>query len=517
MVVPVKLEDRILTDDFQNGIVPQVPWPYVLWNKNHPLELTIIIPAHNEDRCIRDTVNSIWKQTIYLSEVCHFKVLVGNDDSEDNTIAEAQVAGATVINLSRQGMKAGVIDELLKYVFAWLLLVLDADVKLDPHCLEYLIPPMALPNFLLDCLARMAIVGDQVVIGAKKVNELPESLKKLELLIQEIRTAKTVIFNDGYVITAEEFAHLLDTTPLHKVFCASPYLVPQFRQTWIEMLRTVQYIIYLEFRKFFQNLWTNPFVASGCCLLMNVPMLNKLGGIRRNHPAEDMHTTVNALLHGWDNEFVRAAICKPIDPKTLWRLIKQEARWYRGFWWIMREFFFKITRNPGLAFFVGLTTFEFAMSFLAWLRVALYLVAWGTKFDIGNIAALYMPKYVMESWLAAVPNVSVAMFFALGCLVLPAVLIRGWELKIETKVLVIGWALYLFTAPLELGIFSYSCLMDFVLNIHQKTWTKGHADDIEDDQSWRVQIRQKAKNLLEVIKTGFGNIRKNGGSKSNGG
>ena len=63
------------------------------------MKIAVIIPAYNEEKSIAKVINDIPKESVN-------EVIVVNNNSTDNTVAEAQKAGATVLNESFQGYGA---------------------------------------------------------------------------------------------------------------------------------------------------------------------------------------------------------------------------------------------------------------------------------------------------------------------------------------------------------------------------------------------------------------------------
>lgn len=89
------------------------------------LDLSVVIPAFNEERAVRNTVKLVRKT---LDNSGHsYDIIAVNDGSTDNTLAEAQISGARVIDQPANlgygaALKAGILAGSSKYVA-----ILDAD------------------------------------------------------------------------------------------------------------------------------------------------------------------------------------------------------------------------------------------------------------------------------------------------------------------------------------------------------------------------------------------------------
>lgn len=122
--------------------------------KNEAAEILALIPAYNEAAHIRTVVGESKK---------YLPVLVVDDGSVDQTVAEAQAAGAEVLRqIPNQGKGAA-----LRAGFRWALdhdfdavLTLDADGQHDPF---------EIPAFLAAFQER----GADLVIGARDFSQMP--------------------------------------------------------------------------------------------------------------------------------------------------------------------------------------------------------------------------------------------------------------------------------------------------------------------------------------------------------
>lgn len=96
--------------------------------------LTVIIPAYNEERTVLETIQSLTRQTHRPK-----KIIVVDDCSTDHTGDVAHRAGVTVIRpVTNTGSKAGAQNVALKTVRTAFTMALDADTILAPDAIEKL-------------------------------------------------------------------------------------------------------------------------------------------------------------------------------------------------------------------------------------------------------------------------------------------------------------------------------------------------------------------------------------------
>jgi glycosyltransferase involved in cell wall biosynthesis len=101
------------------------------------MNIGIIIPAYNEEQSIRKVISSI--PSANISEI-----VVVNNNSTDNTLIEAQSAGATVLNESFQGYGACCLRgiEYLKNKNVDIIVFIDGDYSDYPEEINVLIDPI---------------------------------------------------------------------------------------------------------------------------------------------------------------------------------------------------------------------------------------------------------------------------------------------------------------------------------------------------------------------------------------
>jgi glucosyl-3-phosphoglycerate synthase len=101
--------------------------------------ISVIIPALNEEKTIRHVVN-LAKRSSNVTEV-----IVVDDKSLDNTVAEAQKEGATVITSTKLGKGASMKDGVL-YATNSILAFLDADITTYPENIIQLLTETIIKN-----------------------------------------------------------------------------------------------------------------------------------------------------------------------------------------------------------------------------------------------------------------------------------------------------------------------------------------------------------------------------------
>jgi biofilm PGA synthesis N-glycosyltransferase PgaC len=106
---------------------------------HHPADqLTVIIPAFNEEASVVDTVRSVLTQSTPPA-----RVIVVDDRSTDRTGELARAAGAEVIcPPENTGSKAGAQNLALDVVDTTYCMAIDADTTLAPDAIELLLEPL---------------------------------------------------------------------------------------------------------------------------------------------------------------------------------------------------------------------------------------------------------------------------------------------------------------------------------------------------------------------------------------
>jgi biofilm PGA synthesis N-glycosyltransferase PgaC len=110
-------------------------------------ELTVIVPAYNEETSVAETVRSVLEQTCPPA-----RVIVVDDGSTDRTGELASQAGAEVIRPRKNtGSKAGSQNYALQFTDTKYTMAIDADTTLAPDGIEKLILPLENEEVAASC------------------------------------------------------------------------------------------------------------------------------------------------------------------------------------------------------------------------------------------------------------------------------------------------------------------------------------------------------------------------------
>lgn len=101
------------------------------------LTTTVLIPAHNEEACIGDTVLSLLSQTRTAESV-----IVIDDGSTDSTGDISRHLGAEVLRTPGTGSKGAAINYGLASIKTDVVVIVDADTRLHPEALDHLMREM---------------------------------------------------------------------------------------------------------------------------------------------------------------------------------------------------------------------------------------------------------------------------------------------------------------------------------------------------------------------------------------
>ncbi len=124
---------RTSTDPERMPLAPQLVMAETRGVHAGPVTITVLIPAHNEEDCIVETLDSLARQ-----DPPPHRVVVVADNCTDRTVELAQAAGVEVFETVRnRGKKAGGLNQALRGVLDGMgdndcVMVMDADTQLDP-------------------------------------------------------------------------------------------------------------------------------------------------------------------------------------------------------------------------------------------------------------------------------------------------------------------------------------------------------------------------------------------------
>ena len=138
------------------------------------MNVSIIIPAYNEEHDIEKTIQSIPRKIMGVDEV---KVLVVSDGSTDNTVDCAANAGADKIVSHRHNsgvgatFMTGIRNDIM--MNAYIVVTVDADSQFNPKQIPELIIPIV--NHQAD-----------VVIGSRFLTKLPKNIPRIKYIGNKI-------------------------------------------------------------------------------------------------------------------------------------------------------------------------------------------------------------------------------------------------------------------------------------------------------------------------------------------
>jgi len=154
------LERRLLTrarrteDGVRMPLAPRLVMAQTRGEYAGPVTITVLIPAHNEEGCISETLASLLSQSVPPA-----RIVVVADNCTDATVRLSREAGVEVFEtLHNTHKKAGGLNQALRQILPGqgdndCVMVMDADTTLDPGFLEGAI------RRLTDDRALMAVGG----------------------------------------------------------------------------------------------------------------------------------------------------------------------------------------------------------------------------------------------------------------------------------------------------------------------------------------------------------------------
>ena len=97
------------------------------------MDVTVVIPAWNEENCIEDTIDALKAQTHPI------RIIVLDDASTDSTPKLAKNKGVEVFTAPKQGSKSKALNYAIPYVETDIFVCVDADTVLAPNAIEEII------------------------------------------------------------------------------------------------------------------------------------------------------------------------------------------------------------------------------------------------------------------------------------------------------------------------------------------------------------------------------------------
>ncbi len=277
--------------------------------------VAVVVPAYNEASTIKDTLNSLLRQTRPPDQI-----FVVDDYSDDGTGETAARCGAAVIRTPKNtGTKAQAQNAALPYAYVRrrngdyvpvdIVVTVDADTVLAPDALEKI----------------LAAFADPAVVAA----------------------------------------------------CG--FLLPQRVRTSWERGRFIEYLFGLTFYKSIQNRWGAIVVCSGCFSAFRLSALERYGGFKPRTMAEDMDLTWELHIHGEKVVYVPEAMCYPLDPPTWRIYRQQVNRWATAFYQNIRVHHRALSRTPLLQLLVAAALLDILIAPLYLGGLALAGYYWGLR------------------------------------------------------------------------------------------------------------------------------------------
>lgn len=232
-----------------------------------------------------------------------------------------------------------------------------------------------------------------------------------------------------------------------EVVCGT--VIPQFRDTFWERGRHVEYLYAQNVMKPAQNHHGLVLVASGCFSIFRTNTVRTFGGFNERTLAEDMDLTWEIQNAGGRVYFAPKAVCYPIDPSTGQIYIGQLDRWYRGFMQNLKVRNYRVfPQKRPMAFMVYGYLIWFALSAL-WLPGFIYAFS-------GNI------------WQALGFALLINAIFVWLPVMIAAIRYGVWQDALK------GLLPFLVLPYLNLLLYIRAAVTELVLNQTLTTWKKGH-------------------------------------------
>jgi glycosyltransferase involved in cell wall biosynthesis len=122
----------------------------ILPDSNTPLDISIVIPAYNEEGAVRDTVHQI-RDVLDTAKIA-YEIIIVDDGSKDNTLAEARAVCSHVVAFPNNGGYGRALKAGIAVSKAPLVAIIDADGTY---------PASALPEMIGMAAYNDMVVGDR--------------------------------------------------------------------------------------------------------------------------------------------------------------------------------------------------------------------------------------------------------------------------------------------------------------------------------------------------------------------
>jgi len=284
--------------------------------KNNTPKISILVPAHNEEHCIVETL-----QSLIRVDFPNVEILLVDDGSTDSTYAKAEpFAGRhddKVIKIFRkpQGGKASALNLAFRYCVGEYIVCMDADSQLAPESVR-----MLLRRFIHDNIGACA---GQVVIR-NRCN-----------LLTHLQALEYMLMNGTARMFQSYFSSVL----------IAPGPLTMFRRSVLQKL---------------QDQWRPDDQSGGL-------HPGKVAGPWESDTfAEDTKLSLSILASGADIVYEPAALCFTSAPHRVQKLLNQRYRWNRGNIQAARHTWRRWCQNPARRPSLGIWLIVFIIETILW-------------------------------------------------------------------------------------------------------------------------------------------------------
>ncbi len=260
-----------------------------------------------------------------------------------------------------------------------------------------------------------------------------------------------------------EMVHALQKDP--SIMAAAPVVSVHQPRTALELMQSVEYTLGNFYKKMFDNL-SAIMVLPGPLPVYRREIFSRVGPFRHAHNTEDLEMTLRMHAHGLKIVNVHNAAVYTTVPTTLRKLIKQRARWSKGFLKNALDYSFMFF-NPRFGNF-GMLVLPSAIIFFA---AALYLAGYALYTVIASLAQRFY-----DLWITGIPlhfphfrwnwldlHFSMMLFLVVAsCVLLVTMMILGQRIAgntLSSKSYLSYFALFSFVAPIWLARAAVSTLL----------------------------------------------------------
>ncbi|MFY9188176.1 MAG: glycosyltransferase family 2 protein [bacterium] len=106
------------------------------------MKVSVLIPAHNEEQNIQQTIQGVHKIPRHLAPALDWEIIVIDDGSSDNTLAQAARCQVQTLRLDRNMGKGGALRHGLQQADGDIIVFLDADLRQSAAEAHKLISPL---------------------------------------------------------------------------------------------------------------------------------------------------------------------------------------------------------------------------------------------------------------------------------------------------------------------------------------------------------------------------------------